>query len=284
LTRPATAISALLLALLPLLLAGCSSSGPPDSPPRTATPSRALTSHTAAEVVPPGTTTHSLADRHYFLYSPPATSAGVPLILALHGLNNGAATLAKQTNLTAYARAHGLALAYPVGIDQAWNAGICCGGAKADDLDYLLKVVSDVEHRTRIDPRRVYLLGFSNGGMMALRAVCARPDIFAAAAVMAGDLVAPCRPQPGVRERPLAISQLQAGADPIVLYNGGYSPFLKLTLPPVSTELTRLPHGSLLTLRTVPGLAHHWATVANSKVDATSVLVSFLLAHPLAQG
>ncbi|WP_243063488.1 alpha/beta hydrolase fold domain-containing protein [Humibacter sp. RRB41] len=48
-----------------------------------------------------------------------------------------------------------------------------------------------VEARTKIDPKRVYVTGFSNGAMMAYRLGC-ETDLFAAIAPIAGDVESGC--------------------------------------------------------------------------------------------
>jgi poly(3-hydroxybutyrate) depolymerase len=102
-------------------------------------------------------------------------------------------------------------------IGRAWNAGICCGGATADDVTYLRHVITAVSHRVAVDRHRVYVVGFSNGGMMALRAICDAPDVFAAAASVDGPyLGSEC-------SRPVW-DHLHDLNDRIVPYRGGTSP------------------------------------------------------------
>ena len=267
-----------LLVLLLVVLLGCGGANTP-SPVGKQTPSPQYSLQPSpVEVTPPGTVEHTAEGRPYFLAAP-ATDRPAALILVLHGLGNGTFTIARQTGFTAYGQAHHLAIAYPVGIRHAWNAGICCGGDHQDDTAYLVAVVHDAQRHLHLDPQHVYVVGFSNGGMMALKASCERPDIFAAAGVMAGDLVTTCEPQPGVKKRPLHVRQLHGGQDAVVPYAGGLSRFLGLDLPPVSDEGRRLPTGSMIDITLLPRLSHAWATVANSGVDATSLFADWLLGH-----
>ncbi len=75
----------------------------------------------------------------------------------------------------------------------AWNAGNCCGFALAnpdvDDIAYFREMVATLIVKYQIDPKRVYITGWSNGGKMTLRAVCELgSDTFRAAAPFAGSL------------------------------------------------------------------------------------------------
>jgi poly(3-hydroxybutyrate) depolymerase len=184
--------------------------------------------------------------------------------------------LASESRLTSYAQAHAFVVAYGEGTGQAWNAGRCCRQAVADDVRYLTEVAADAARHTPIDRRRIYLVGFSNGGMMALRGLCERPDVFAAAGVMSGALMTRCAPAVGVPRIPLHIRQLHGLGDTTVPPAGGRSRIVPELVPPVNEEAAGLPAGSQLDLTLIPGLGHHWATVENSPFDATDQIWQFL--------
>ena len=74
--------------------------------------------------------------------------------------------------------------------------------------------------RGTTDPERLYLIGVSNGGMMALRMLCEAPDPFAGIATVIASMPeavgAACRPRP-----PLSVIMLNGTADPLIPYGGG---------------------------------------------------------------
>jgi poly(3-hydroxybutyrate) depolymerase len=140
-----------------------------------------------------------------------------PLVVALHSLyHSGAET---EEGLDSLAATAGFAVAYPNGISESWNAGSCCGVASAtrvDDVDWLRSLISDLEQRYPIDPRRVILVGLSNGGMMALRYACEHADEIAGVAVVAASLeVSDCHPS-----SPLDVVAVHGLLDQHVPYNG----------------------------------------------------------------
>lgn len=161
------------------------------------------------------------------------SSQARPLVLALHGLGSTGAAFAQLTGLSAFADQHGFAVAYPdahpaphvLGLTRgssansgrAWNAGDCCGDASANDVAYLVDVVAAAAQHTKIDKHRVYVIGLSNGGMMALRAICDAPTVFAAAGSVAGPYLGQTCRRPVWRH-------LHGGADPVVPFHGGISP------------------------------------------------------------
>ena len=76
----------------------------------------------------------------------------------------------------------------PLGFIQHWNAGHCCGKAAdeaEDDVGFVELVVKDAARRVQVDAARVYVTGFSNGGMLVYRAMAERTGLFAAAAPLA---------------------------------------------------------------------------------------------------
>lgn len=205
-----------------------------------------------------------------------ASKRPVPLVIGLHGLYQLPASFASESRLTSYGRAHGFAVAYGEGARGRWNAGSCCAQATTDDMTYLVDVVSDISRRVPIDRRRVYVVGFSNGGMMALRAVCERPDVFAAAGVMSGALTSPCRATPPHRTDAVRVRQLDGADDRTVPADGSESASLGMSFLPLADEVAHLPAGSVVDPTIVPGLAHHWAKPDNSPDDATDEFWRFL--------
>jgi len=68
----------------------------------------------------------------------------------------------------------------------------------------------------KIDPKRVYVTGMSNGGMMSYRAACELADKVAAIAPVAGALNVECKPSQTV-----SVIAFHGTEDQSVLYDGG---------------------------------------------------------------
>ena len=121
--------------------------------------------------------------RSYLVARPAgAGTASLPVLMELHGC---CTTPAVELDRSGFLDVTGPAiLVYPAGYDKHWNAGACCGTTDADDVAFVAAVVKQVlAEQEDADADRVYLAGYSNGGRMAYRIACERPDLFAAVAV-----------------------------------------------------------------------------------------------------
>ena len=119
----------------------------------------------------------------------------------------------------------GAVVAYPDGLGGAWNDGR--PGADpvvpepaVDDTRFLRLVIEETAARTGVDPGRVAVVGFSNGGVMAGRVACELADGVAAVAMVGGaggqGFEKTCRPS-----RPVAVMLVSGSSDRLVPYVGG---------------------------------------------------------------
>jgi polyhydroxybutyrate depolymerase len=174
---------------------------------------------------------HAGLDRMALVHVPASWRASepAPLVMALHGGGGGAIYQASDQNygLITKSEQAGFIAVFPNGISAAangllatWNAGACCARARdenIDDVGFLRAVVADVSRRLQIQPRRVYAIGMSNGGMMSYRLACDAADVFHGIMAVAGtDNTLRCAPA-----RPVPVLHVHARDDDRVLYEGG---------------------------------------------------------------
>lgn len=93
-------------------------------------------------------------------------------------------------------------------------------GGYVDDVGFITAIARRLVADGVADPRRLYLVGVSNGGMMAFRVACEAPGVFAAYAAIVANmpvrLLRNCEPGQGV---PMLI--MNATGDRIIPYHGG---------------------------------------------------------------
>jgi len=169
-------------------------------------------------------------ERTYLLHVP----AGLfpdqpsPLLLVFHGYRNNAETARLISGFNRIADDEHFIVAYPNGTGYAanslsWNGGRCCFYARdnnIDDVGFTRQMIADIESFIRIDPKRIYATGMSNGGIFSYRLACEMSDTFAAVAPVAGSLLyEPCQP-----EQPISIIHVHGLEDTIVPYDGNGAP------------------------------------------------------------
>lgn len=223
--------------------------------------------------------------RQYVEIAPAGQTGPLPLVVVLHGWRQTPWVAERIQGWDAQARAHHLLLAYGAGYAGSWNAGNCCGLAAAhgiDDMAYLDGLLRRAQSRHPVDPRRIYLVGFSNGGMLAYRYACSHAELLAGIAVVAAALAVPdCRPS-----RPVAVLDVQGAADRTVPSAGSaFSQVLHAPTRSVAASLLpwrRRDVGTpgLVRLVSLPHLAHTWPTRADGGYDAAPAIWSFLAGHP----
>ncbi len=129
--------------------------------------------------------------RNYTLYVPDSydPTQATPLVIALHGRTQTPTSMANMTDWNTLAEQEKFVVVYPEGIDLQWNYYAGFPNYPADphnDTEFLSALIADLSLDLNIDPTRVYLTGFSNGGFMVNRLACEAPDQYAAFASVAG--------------------------------------------------------------------------------------------------
>jgi polyhydroxybutyrate depolymerase len=188
-------------------------------PPTTEAPIATLPADQVAQLV---------GERPYNIFVPSSydAAAAMPLVLALHGFRGAAVFAEDYFQFQPLAEEYGFVYVLPEGSknemgDQFWNAtDACCGGnSTVDDSTYLRAVIDDVKAKLTIDPKRVYIVGHSNGGFMAHRMACDHADAIAAIISVAG--ATSINPDACVPSEPVSILQVHGTQDTIIFFDGG---------------------------------------------------------------
>lgn len=166
-------------------------------------------------------------------YDPEKT---LPLVVVIHGAFDTAKGMEKYSGFSTLADRENFVVLYPNGMGlfgyfQHWNAGHCCGKAADDnwdDVGFVAEAIGDVRARLKIDADRIYMVGFSNGGMLVYRFTAEKGAILAAAAPMAASIGGrPSKDTPEWRipnpVQPVAMMIVHGLADDDVPYEGGVS-------------------------------------------------------------
>jgi polyhydroxybutyrate depolymerase len=168
--------------------------------------------------------------RTYLLNLPPTyyDSINFPLVIALHGTGGSASQFEHDYKFSELANDKRFVVVYPEGVKstgilgiRTWNAGSCCNYAMENDIDdvkFIRELIDRLTAEYKIDPKRIYVTGMSNGGMMAYRLAGELSDKIAAIAVVSGTMVTN---QAFNTSRPVPILHLHSALDTKVPPLGG---------------------------------------------------------------
>ena len=166
-------------------------------------------------------------DREYRVHVPPSYDAKtpVPLVVALHGAGMTPLLMAYLTGFNTLANREGFIVVYPRGTGKKWSSGTNLPdfpgyNQPVDDVGLIGRIIDEMERDYRIDPRRIYVTGASNGGMLTHMVACRFTRRIAAAAPVIGTIsetaLPGCKP-----DGPLPMLMINGTDDPIVYWKGG---------------------------------------------------------------
>jgi polyhydroxybutyrate depolymerase len=166
----------------------------------------------------------------------PGQDHKLPLLIMLHGLGSSAEDIEASGDWPAFATQHDLAWVVPNGPRDRngrrfWNAGPSCCNFDALPVDHvaaLAELIQRLVATAPIDAARVFVGGYSNGGFMAHRFACERPDLVRGIVSIAG--TGPLDRSACKAPSSLRVLQIHGDADPIVTYEGGHL-FKNASLP-----------------------------------------------------
>ena len=143
--------------------------------------------------------------RTYLVHIPPKydPKTPTPVVLALHGALMNGPMMVWFSGLNKTSDEAGFIVVYPSGMNLLWNAGGFTeklAKGKADDVGFIGKLLDDLDTVVKVDEKRIYACGMSNGGMMCYRLAAELSDKIAAIAPVAGTIAIdeskPKRPVP----------------------------------------------------------------------------------------
>jgi polyhydroxybutyrate depolymerase len=183
---------------------------------------------TTPDAAPAGPPTTFGGDRPAELKVPSGYDPAVPtpLVVALHGYSPNTTYVGAILGLDDLYDSAGFLLIEPAGTldsqgDYFWNATDACCNFDAnpvDDVAYIDGLVDAIEAAYNVDPKRVFVIGHSNGGFMAHRLACDSADRFAAIISVAGatfEDASRCAPS-----RPVSVLQIHGTEDGTIAYAG----------------------------------------------------------------
>lgn len=145
-------------------------------------------------------------EREYYVHVPKSYTGetAVPVVFMLHGTGGDGEKFYNISGWKELGEDENIITVFPSSwryciIDNGetknttkWNTppdaefSFCAGQKPQDDIKFLNTVITEITSKYKIDSKRIYLAGFSNGGQMAAKCVIELSDKFAAIAENAG--------------------------------------------------------------------------------------------------
>ena len=167
-------------------------------------------------------------NRTYVQYVPRNLKANSPLLFVFHGSGGDGQGMREITGeeFDELADANSFVVIYPDGFQTTWND--CRKGSpqparqmNIDDKSFIDAMIEKQVADNRIDRKRIFAAGWSNGGQLAYRLALERPEQFAGVASISAsrptDENLACTPT----GKPMAVMIINGTADPINPFNGG---------------------------------------------------------------
>jgi polyhydroxybutyrate depolymerase len=278
---------------------------------------------------PASDSTHTLTfdgvQRSYLLHVPSSYDGTkpVPLVLDFHGGGGQAENQMRVSGFNGLADEQGFLVAYPNGTGRlgdavlTWNGGTCCGYAvnnNVDDVGFVRAMLAEIQATYKIDSKRIFATGLSNGGILSYRLACEASDLIAAIGPVAGTQnIVPCEPS-----APVSVIHFHGTDDRHLPYDGGvgdqslvgvdfasvqqsidfWVKFDSCPSSPATTTAQDVRHdaygpclnGTAVELYTIIGGGHAWpgsegpawpgGDAPTQSVSATRVIWDFFAAHP----
>jgi len=154
----------------------------------------------------------SVSGREVYVYAPSGLADNSPLLMSFHGMDQDPNYQQSNTHWEAVADTAGFVVAYPKGATgySTWDI------SGDQDTKWITQIIDQLANDYKIDKKRVYMSGFSMGGMLSYHAMGKIADKIAAFAPCSGYLMMGA----GTAQRPVPIFHTHGTSDNVVGYDG----------------------------------------------------------------
>ena len=167
-------------------------------------------------------------DRTYLLYVPARLPPSPPLVFVLHGSRQTADDMRISTGyeFERLADEKGFVAVYPNGYEKNWNdcrkrASYPARLLKIDDVGLFLGLIDRLQASIGINPKRVFAVGYSNGGQFAFRLALQQPERVAGIAVFGANLPTDDNSDCQHLGKAVPVMIVNGTSDPINPFDGG---------------------------------------------------------------
>lgn len=216
--------------------------------------------------------------REAFIYVPDGMKENRPLVIAAHGMGDNIDNLKASAQWELVADTANFAVVYPQGDGSQWDIN------GMTDINFMLDIIKKMSEDYKIDESRVYMTGFSMGGMLTYHIINNVADKFAAFGPISGYNLW------GEKfncSRPVPICHVHGQEDSFVDYNGvpaiikGFANKDNCNPTPEVTQVsnictkTRYKDGDCGTEVVLYSVKNRWHELKNNDFHTTKALWDF---------
>jgi polyhydroxybutyrate depolymerase len=167
--------------------------------------------------------------RHYLLVVPSSQDSGsaMSVVFVFHPKNTDAALIEHGLPFPELAERRRFIAVFPDGLDQQWNGGRKKPTSKesmaSDDVAFVAAILDAIGSKYRIDPKRVYATGISNGAIFCYTLAARLSDRIAAIGPVAG-AIGFSIPKKFNLVQPVSVIAFNGTDDTYVPYRGNADP------------------------------------------------------------
>lgn len=143
--------------------------------------------------------------RNMIVHAPTGIATNRPLLISMHGMQQDAAYQQSTTGWDAVADTAKFVVVYPNGLNKSWDI------SGMTDMNFVTAIIDAMYTKYGIDKNRVYMTGFSMGGMVTYHAMNKIADKIAAFGPVSGYMNAVF-----TSSRPVPLIHVHGTDDPVV--------------------------------------------------------------------
>lgn len=170
-------------------------------------------------------------ERKYHLHLPLShKDKQLPLVIGLHGGGqDGERAMNKLMRFNPIADREGFIVVYPDAVEHHWNDGRGVQKYRShkeniDDVGFISVLIDDISKEYKVDSKRIYVTGASNGAMMSYRLGIELSDRITAIAAVVGNLTENLSSKTPIAQ--VSVMIINGTDDPLMPYNGGNVSFI----------------------------------------------------------
>ena len=164
-------------------------------------------------------------ERRYFVKWPHSSASKDkknPVMMAFHGGQGQGLNFEGRTRLGEFLEKKDIIYVLPEGYKSFWNdkSGAFREDEEIDDVQFIKEVIKKISEDFPVDPKRIFIAGYSRGGTFSMRLACEINEQLAGVVVVGASMPLSLESQCSFKN-PVSLLLIHGEDDPIIPFEGG---------------------------------------------------------------